>query len=781
MLLANIGLGEAALTPSSTPRGIAMRNGFKVLLLAGSGSACLLAVSAAQAQDAAGDQTTMSEVVVTAQKKSERLLDVPVSVAAVTGDTLVRQNLVQLRDFYNRVPGISLTGGGTEQRASNVAIRGVTTGGGTAATVAFVVDDVPLTSGAASAQSPLVDIDPSDLQRIEVLRGPQGTLYGASSLGGLVKYVTTSPNTEAFGGRMEVGANNIAGGGQGYSLRGAVNVPVVKDKLAFRVSAFERRDPAYLDNINATAQGVDVNKNRVKGGRAVVLFKPTETFSIDASAVRQRAKFFGSPSIRVCPSCGTGAFTRLVDFTPYFGDLTLNIAPTKRDVSLDLYQARANVDLGFADLTAISAWNKVRSKSDLDQTNAFRFLLSPFSATGGSVSLINADRTKKFSQEVRLASTSDGPLEWLVGGYYTDEKISVDQTLIVRSAGGGAGTTAYNSVGPATLKEKAVFADATYHFTPKFDLQVGARYASNDQDSRSTTTIAKPAERFFGPTSSVDQSKSSDDAITWLFTPSYKISPDTMAYLRVATGYRPGGPNSAGIGSVPLSFGSDTVTSYEAGLKGVVPNLRFTYEAALFQIDWDDIQLLTTDTLSQLTYYTNGSTARSRGAEFSGRWSPVRGFVLEGAMTYLDAKLTDGLRPPAGASPIYGSKGDRLPGSAKISGSLSADYDWSVGGGFSGFVGASLAYVGGRYGDFANILPTATANEAYGPRVKLPSYTTVDLRAGVRNEDWTLVAYLKNVGDKRGVLEANTRGGTSPPTAVFLQPRTLGVSVSRSF
>lgn len=757
-----------------------MHKALKTFLLASSGGACLLAGSSAWAQDASADQTTMSEIIVTAQKKTERLLDVPVSVAAVTGDTLVRQNLVQLRDFYNRVPGISLTGGGTEQRASNVAIRGVTTGGGTAATVAFVVDDVPLTSGAASAQSPLVDIDPSDLQRIEILRGPQGTLYGASSLGGLVKYVTTAPDTKDFSGRIEVGGNNIAGGGQGYSARGAINVPIVEDKLAVRVSAFTRHDPPYLDNINTTAQGVDVNKNRVKGGRAAVLFKPTETLSIDASAVRQRAKFFGSPSLRVCPSCGTGPFTGPVDFTPFFGDLTLNIAPTKRDVSLDLYQGRANLDLGFADLTAISAWNKVRSTSDLDQTNAFRFLLSPFSAAGGSVSLINADRTKKFSQEIRLASKSDGPLEWLVGGFYTDEKISVDQTLVVHPTS-GASTTAYNSVGPASLKEKAVFADATYHFTPKFDLQVGARYSSNDQDSRSTTTIAKPAERFFGPTSSVDQSKSSDDAITWLVTPRYKISADSMVYLRIATGYRPGGPNSAGIGSVPLSFGSDTVTSYEAGLKGVVPNLRFTYEAALFQIDWDDIQLLTTDTLSQLTYYTNGSTARSRGAEFSGRWSPVRGFVLEGAMTYLDAKLTDGLRPPLGASPIFGAKGDRLPGSAKVSGSLSADYDWSIGGGFSGFVGASLAYVGGRYGDFANVLPTTSANAAYGPRVKLPSYTTVDLRAGARNEDWTLVAYLKNVGDKRGVLEANTRGGTSPPTAVFLQPRTVGVTVSRSF
>jgi iron complex outermembrane receptor protein len=755
-----------------------MRNGMKAILLAGSGGACLLAGSTAWAQDAGGGDTTMSEIVVTAQKKSERLLDVPVSVATVSGDSLVQQNLVQIRDFYNRVPGVSLSGGGTEQRANGVAIRGVTTGGGTASTVAFALDDVPLTSGAASAQSPLIDVDPSDLQRVEILRGPQGTLYGASSLGGLVKYVTVSPDATRFSGRVEAGANNIAGGGQGYSLRGAVNVPIIEDKLALRASAFTRRDPAYLDNINAKAGADDINKNTVKGGRAALLFKPTDSFSIDLSAMRQRAHFYGTPQVRICPSCGTGAFQGSPTFQPFYGDLTLNIAPTKRDVDFTLYQGRATLDLGFADLTSISAFDRVKSKSDLDQTNTFGFLLGAFSAAGGSVSLINADQTEKFSQEIRLASKSDGPLEWLVGGFYTHEKIAVDQVLVVHGQGD---TTAYTSVAPAKFEEKAAFADVTYHVSPKFDLQVGARYSSNDQDSASTTTIATPAQRFFGPSSSVPQAKSSDNAFTWLLTPSYKISPDMMAYLRIATGYRPGGPNSTGVAGIPLSFKSDTVTSYEAGLKGAIPAARLSYEAAVFQIDWDDIQLLTTDVVSQFTYYTNGSTARSRGVELSGRWSPVRGFSIDGAATYLDAKLTDGLRSPAGASPIYGADGDRLPGSAKFSASLSSEYDWSIGGGFSAFAGASLAYVGSRYAEFANILPTTTANEAFGARVKLPSYTTVDLRGGVYNDDWRISAYLKNIGDKRGVIEATTRGGTSSPQAIFLQPRTVGVSVTRSF
>jgi outer membrane receptor protein involved in Fe transport len=751
-----------------------MRNGLKAFLLAGSGGACLLVGSVVHAQDA---DSVMSEIVVTAQKKSERLLDVPVSVAAVSSDSLVQQNLVQFRDFYNRVPSVSLSGGGTEQRANGVAIRGVTTGGGTAATVAFALDDTPLTSGAASAQSPLIDIDPSDLQRVEILRGPQGTLYGASSLGGLVKYVTISPNAERFSGRVEVGGNTVADGGEGYSVRGSVNVPIIRDKVALRVSGFTRRDPAYLDNINATAGRGDVNKNKVKGGRAALLIKPTDALSIDLSAMRQKSNFYGSPQIRICQSCGTGAFTGTPNFTPFFGDLQLNIAPTEREVDFKLYQGRVNLDLGFADLTSVSAWNEVKSASDLDQTNTFRFLLGAFSAPTGSVSLINADKTEKFSQEVRLASKSDGPLEWLVGGFYTHEKIAVDQILTVRPAG----TIAYTSVAPAKFEEKAVFADVTYHFTPEFDVQVGGRYSSNDQESSGVTTIATPAQRFFGPGSSEPVAKSSDNAFTWLVTPRYKISPDTMAYLRIATGYRPGGPNSSGVAGIPLSFKSDTVTSYEAGLKGALPGLNATYEAAVFQIDWDDIQLLTTDVVSQFTYYTNGSTARSRGIELSGRWAPVRGLAIDASGTYLDAKLTDPLRSPAGASPIYGSKGDRLPGSAKISASLSAEYNWAIGEVYSAYVGGGLAYVGDRYAEFSNILVSTTANAAYGSRVKLPSYTIFDLRAGIYSDDWRFAAYIKNLNDKRGVVEATTRGGTSSPQAIFLQPRTMGVTVTRSF
>jgi outer membrane receptor protein involved in Fe transport len=752
------------------------------LLVSAAAAACAMTAAPAFAQDAPDDAgVTIGEIVVTAQKRAERLSDVPVSVQAVNAESLVQQNLVQIRDFYNRVPGLSVSGGGTEQRANGIAIRGVTTGGGTAPTVAFTLDDVPLTSGASSAQSPLIDVDPSDLARIEVLRGPQGTLYGASSLGGLVKYVTVDPDTQRFSGRVEAGANTVAHGSEGWSLRGAVNVPIVEDKVAVRVSAFTRHDPPYMDNINPADAGKDVNKNRTEGGRVSLLVKPTEDLTLNFGAMRQKMRQFGSPQVRICPDCGTGPYLGSTNYSPFYGDFVLNLAPTEREVNFTLYQARANLNLGFADLTSISAWSKVSSASDLDQTNNFGFLLGPYAAPAGSaVKLINADRTEKFSQEIRLASKSDSKLEWIVGGFYTKELIEVDQTLQVVPAGGSS-VTAYHQVGPSEFQEVAIFGDATYHFTDKFDLQVGARYSHNKQNTTQVTTIDAPAVAIFGPSSSLDLTKSSDNATTWLFTPRYKFTSDLMGYVRIATGYRPGGPNSSGIAGIPLSFKSDKVINYEVGLKGQLPQFAASYQLAAFQIDWDDIQLLTTDSATNLTYYTNGSKARSRGVEFLGAWQPVQGLSLNAGATWLEAELRHDLVPPAGASPIFGSKGDRLPGSAKFSASVSADYEREIGRGFSAFGGISVAYVGDRYGDFANILPTVVDNEAFGERIKLPSYTTVDLRGGVFNDDWNLTVYVKNIADKKGVVEATTRGGTSSPQAIFLQPRTVGVTVARTF
>ncbi len=743
----------------------------------------LFAPSLAVAQQGSG-ATTIEEVVVTAQKRTERLLDVPVAVTSVQPETLMKQNLVQLRDYYSQIPGLSLIGGGTEQRANSVSLRGVATGGGTAATVAITIDDVPLTSASYLAQSPLPDIDPADLNRIEVLRGPQGTLYGASSLGGLINFVTVSPNPYHYSGRVEVGANSVQGGDSGYSVRGSVNVPIISDRVAVRLSGFDRQDPAYIDNINPLAKGSNINDNTTNGGRVALFVKPFDALTLNVSAMRQHTRYNGSPSLRVCTNCGAGPFRTDPNFNFVFGDFVSNLGPTTREANFTLYEARAILDLQKADLTSISAWGRYDSTSKVDQTIAFGFLLPFYGVGAGSTTpLINADNTKKFTQEVRLSSKPNQPFEWLVGAFYTHEDILVRQVISVQSPTGAHVADPLSQLLPSTFEEKAVFADLTYHFTDKFDVQVGGRYSENKQTSNGSVTIDPTAQPIFGPNSVNTPAPSSDSSTTWLFTPRYRFSSDLMAYVRIATGYRPGGPNAI-LPNIPATFGPDTVTSYELGLKGELPAQHLTFDAALFNVDWDHVQLQATNLSNGIGYFTNGSTARSRGLELTGQWRPAAGLVIDANATFTDAALTGDIPQPAGASTLIGSKGDRLPASAKFVGNLSVRKDWQVSHGFSVYVGGGYSYVGDRYAEFNNILPPAdptVTNSAFGYRLLLPSYSLVNLDTGVYNADWTFNVYLRNLFDDKGVIGGTTGGGTHLPTAVFVQPRTYGVSLSRSF
>lgn len=731
----------------------------------------------------AGQSVESDDIVVTAQKREERLMDVPVSVAVVRSDTLLKQNLVQLRDYYSRIPGLSLGGAGTEQRANSLAIRGLTAGGGTAATVAVTIDDVPLTSATYQAQSPLPDLDPATLQGIEVLRGPQGTLYGASSLGGLIKFVTTTPNTTQFSGRIEAGTNVAEGGDEGYSTRGSLNVPLVRDQLAVQVSGFFRRDPAYIDDVNPLVNQKDVNANKTYGGRAAIFIKPIDALTINLSALHQTSKYYGSPSIRVCAACGSGAFTTPVTFDPIYGDMTNNLAPSSRNAKFTLYQARTQLDLGFADLTSISAWSRVRSLSSIDSTTSFSFLIPVYgAATGSTTPLLNGDRTSKFTQEVRLASKPGTTLEWLLGGFYTKEHTQVRQAINLNSPTGTLISPVLDGITTAQYEEKAVFADATYHLTSRFDVQAGVRYSKNRQRSEGSTTINSTAVPIFVDPSLPDTSdfisndplvRSSDSATTWLVSARYRLADDTMAYARVATGYRPGGPNAV-LPSIPATFGPDKVTSYEIGLKGKIASAALTYEAALFQIDWDNIQLQFV-TPANIGYFTNGSTARSRGAEFSSTWRPAPGLRIDGNLTYTDAKLTADVPAQSSGAAVSGLKGDRLPNTAHFVGNLAVQKDWALGNDLSLFIGGNLSYVGPRPSQRAN--PGATRVG----KLELPSYAMFDLNGGIAQDGWSLNLFVRNVTNKRAVLGASTNRGTSSPIAIFAQPRTYGLTVAKSF
>jgi len=732
----------------------------KLALLLGASLGIVATSAWADEQAPAAGANDDGAIIVTAQKRDQRLLDVPVPVSTVSSDTLIAQNLTNFQDYFVRIPGIQY--GGT--RVQYISIRGITTGGATNPTVALLVDDVPFGSATVNGSSLIPDFDPAILERVEVLRGPQGTLYGAASLGGLIKYVTKQPSTTDFSGTVQAGVASVAHGGLGNSVRGSVNIPIVENKVGLSVSGFYRRDPAYVDNIDSgTGQYVkDANKFRSWGGRAALLIQPVDGLSVTLSAMRQLQRTSNS---------GAVDFTSETDFSGILGnDLVVRRAlgqPSRN--KFDLYSAKVDLDLGFATLTSVSGWNVSEDIPLQDVSNAFPFMAGFYPGTN-SVFLTNSHRTTRFSQELRL-SGGNAMFDWLVGGFYSVEHANISQTMMLADATGAIFDQPYDGSGPSSYREFAGFADLTVHLSERFDVQFGGRFAHNKQINQQVTTITGAAQNAFGQ-STFEESRQSEDAFTWVIAPSYHITPDMMVYARVATGYRPGGTNSL-LEGVPKTYGSDRVTNYEAGFKGTALDRMIDYDLSLFQIDWKDIQLQSTSS-NNFTYTTNGGKARSRGVELTTNIRPWQGGAINLNGAYTDAVLSSNL--PDGATTI-GQSGDRLPNSAKFSGTIGFDQQFPLGNGITGSIGANYTYVGNRYVEFLS----TEANAGAG-RVRMPSYDQVDIRAGIAlDSGWRLDGYVRNLLDERGVLLASTRGGTSVNYGRYITPRTIGFVVTGQF
>ncbi|GAB2558764.1 TonB-dependent receptor [Rhodanobacter koreensis] len=705
--------------------------------------------------------TNLGAVVVTANKRTERLQAVPMAVAALSGEQLERQSAFSFADYATQVPGLNVISTGAGQ--TQLVLRGVTSGYGQAnSSVGTYIDDTPYGSSTVYSAGSLLtpDIDPDDLQRIEVLRGPQGTLYGSNTLGGLVKFVSTPPDSTQFSGRVEAGGSSVAGGGSGYDTHVTVNLPLVQDKLALRINAYDRKDPGYVDNVFTGQKDLDGDK--VHGARAQLLWTPTQQLSIKLSALAQN---LSSNSL-----ANAGVDVDPVTLKPIYGDLQQSRAAStgEFDLRYRLYSADVNDDFGWATLISTSSYSTLAKGANTDYTAAYASVLNPaFGLTGVGYSLLNPITLGKFTQELRLQSPQDQTLEWRVGAFYTREHSSNVQDILSFDANTGVPvvlpTLGHISVGPAIFKEWAGFGDVTWHVTSQLSLLVGVRY-SNDKTSYTQTGDGI----LVGPTDFTI--RQSDSPTTYLFNPSFKFSDDLMAYARIASGFRPGGPNVGvppGLGA-PVTFGPDKLVSYELGLKSTVLDKRMTIDVDAFYINWSQIQL--TSYADGFGFLGNGGKATSQGLEANWQYAPVRGLLLSANASWTDAKLAADT-PPG----LYGYKGDRLPFVPTWNVNLGADYDFPLADGWSGFVGGSYRFIGARKDDFA-VVP--------GPRSTVPSYDEVDLRAGVNYANWTFKAYVKNVTNGRGITSVSpetTDPLGSPFAATYVMPRTVGVSATVNF
>ncbi|MRW91417.1 TonB-dependent receptor plug domain-containing protein [Duganella sp. FT80W] len=712
---------------------------------------------------AADTHGKVQTVVVTAQKRSESVKEVPISVEVVDGEALSSQGMVKLVDYFSQIPGLSYT---QNYMSSAIVMRGIGTdsGIGVRPTAGVVVDDVPY--GSATNTGVIPDLDPSDLRQVEVLRGPQGTLYGASSMGGLIKYVMNDPDTKHATRRIEVGSSTVSHGDNGFIGRFAINQPI-GDDIALRISAFRRKDPGFIKDVNSGA----TNDSDVKGARIAAIWKVSKDVTIRASSTMQMTSTDASPYSDVH-----------YDFTPIYGTYEHS-----RVVGADTYDARSqittfkvNADLGFATLDAITGYNSHRqfALQDVSYTSIGSAAPGLNAAFGLGLAhpgalIQNGYNSQTPSQELRLSSKDEGKLQWLVGLFFSSERVQSKQNfylaekLVQKVVEDPALLTSEDS---STYKTTALFGDTTYRFTEQFDIQTGVRFARGKYSSNSVSggALTDP-----DVTSGVNR----DHNFTYLVSPRYKFDKNLMAYLRVSSGYRPGGDNGVLSGSTaPASYKSDTLNSYELGFKGTFLNQTLSLDSALYRINWSDLQLSQVDLTYGSSYTTNAGKATSTGLELSGTWLPTQDWKVKGTYAYTDAKLASDIPGFVQGSTAYGLSGDRLPYSAKQTAALNVTRFFTVGNNLDLFVGANANYVGDRLMEFVQ---SSTV-----PRIHLPSYTTYGLNLGLQGINWTLTTYVHNLSDKVAYTNANRRAaslssGTSATLgAAMIAPRTIGATLS---
>jgi iron complex outermembrane receptor protein len=727
---------------------------FRSVLLATAGAVTIAssafgaASSAPAAAETSADETSQGEIIVTAQKREQKLIDVPQSVSVLSAQDLEAVHAERFADYFTRLASANIVEG--QAGNTRLVLRGINTGG-VGATVATYVDETPYGSATSLANGSILtpDIDPSDLQRVEVLRGPQGTLYGANSLGGLVKYVTVLPQTDAFHFSGEAGVEDVDHGSTGWVGRAAVNVPVSQD-IAIRASGFYRKDPGYIDDPKL---GSDVNDGKTFGGRVSLLVKPTENFTIRGTAFLENLDSNGNNEVDLDPTT----------LRPVLGSLTQSrTVPQPNNIKYRIYNATADYDFGSVNLISSTSYGTLDEAQIEDLTALYGGLLTSVFGQPLGALLEQGMKQRRFTQEVRLSSSGKRMIDWTIGGFYTHENNKLSQLLDAVDPDSGAIVAALSPLEVVALNSKyseiAGFANATVHFSSQFDLTFGGRYSHNKQTNQTVTSgpLAGAGDDITGG--------SNANVFTFSVAPAFHPTDHMTIYARVARGYQPGGPNALpplAPDTVPRVFGSSTTMNYEVGIKSELIDRLLTFELTAFQIDWKDIQLL-----AQIDGYgvnANGGKARSKGVELTASLTPISGLTLSASGAYIDAKLAENTPDVVG-----GLDGDPLPYNPHWSGTLAADYSRALSGNVNGIFGVSWRHTGKRRGDF---------DPALG-QLPLGEMDQVDAHAGATFGNYRIDAFVRNLTDSRGISNVG-HTGEAPNGAIaaaVIRPRSIGLT-----
>lgn len=710
------------------------------------------APSRPRANTAANDATPimLSTIVVTALYRRQRLQDVPASVSVLQGSTLVAKGAEGYSDYLPTVPGVNFAQVGG-LGANSIAIRGVSQGGASNNPLtAIYLDEAPITENYVGSLDP----DVYDIERVEVLKGPQGTLYGASSMGGTIRIITNKPRLDRFAANADLLLGDVAHGGLSKQAEAMVNVPLVPDRMALRIAGGYRDEAGWIDDAAlGIRNGNSVQKRDV---HAQLLLQPGTRTRVLLSLLYQNEG----------------------DGLPAFRDLKVPDYETNRlyrgsgTNSAKLYSLTITQDWDWMSLT--SATNYMRKDLFLaaDTTAAIArlapFVLGVTTGPAEGIGIGSTDDFTIFTQEVRLQSEGKNRLDWLLGSFFSNSTSDIGQEFDLARAPTLLSVTSnagfYQAAQTYGLQQIAAFGQLTYNVFPGFSLSAGLRDSSYRVDNAS-----QDSGLLNGGSSSTLQT-TQKSALTQRYAAKYEVTRNSMVYAQASQGFRVGGPNSRvpqsacgpylaqlGYSAAPDSYGPDRLWEYEVGSKNTLLDSRMSLNGAVYYIDWKDMQSLIGLNCG-FSFTTNAGRAVSKGAEFDLSVRPLRGLTLAASGSYVDAAIADALR----GSPEH--VGDTLPLVSKWSGNFSAQYDHALSGSLDAFERVELNYIGGAWNTFPSQAGAAL----------LSSYSTLALRVGISGRNWTASFFGTNLTDRHVVMWQST---TSPFYQLEARPREVGLEL----
>jgi iron complex outermembrane recepter protein len=717
----------------------------------------------------------LETIVVTAQKREENIEKVPASIRAVSGETLENTNVTGLQEIADMVPGLYFTPG---DRAGNnqLSIRGLTSLSGgqpsETAVVGYYVDDAPI-----SDSTFVPDLSVFDLQRIEVLKGPQGTLFGEGSIGGTVRLIMNTPDVSKFSVKTQAGLEQVQDGSIDWRISAAVNIPLMTDKLAVRLVVDHNDIGGYVDDVRRNKS--DTNDASVTSLRAALAWLVAPNFRIDASASTQKSDL------------GSGAFLEpgLSNDHSYTG-----FVPEYDHDKVNLFSLKGDFGFDWAHLIAVASYYDRSNDMEFEQRNfsvALAPLLgapTPVTNPGQAAALPNGSAeidylpTKVSTQEVRLVSPNTGAFTWVIGAYHRKRHSIANARLDIPDVAFAFGTPQLADVEQDyTYEQYAGFGEATFEILRGLKLTGGARVF--DEKFNATVAFHEPA----GVLITSGEPETSLKHTLFKGAISYDLTPDVMAYALFSEGVRPPGLNAQPFPEqgVPLTYGPDSAKNYEAGIKSQWLDKRLVANLSLFRIDWSDVQVSVAKTgvatpIGPMTipYIANAGEARTKGVEFDGTFAATNRFHVGASLTALDAKLTEVTNP---TSSLLVSVGSKFPNIPSFSAYGYAEYNLPLSEKDDLRFKIEDAYVGNRLAFFENQTNIYTTPTAFFPGYPLssdlPAYNLVNFRVAYGRQNWALTAFVENAfnTDAKLLLLSNYRG------YVRGVPRSVGITLRADF